>query len=193
MPRLTHIVNVNKSGMVTSFASGKTEKNFYDAICNGKYELESSESKSQLEKRSQGGTVNDPTTRRSSRSDAMEDDNNDDDGARSQDVIRPPVEDIACIDGNSAASGVEGVASAENPFGVKAPPHDMFYSMLSFVCFGPLTTNFSATLAFGTPLTQTVAERKKNLRAAQCLKEMERRDAERSAGHAREMNMLNSD
>ena len=35
LPRLSHIVNDDKSGMVTNFASGKSKKNFYDALLNG--------------------------------------------------------------------------------------------------------------------------------------------------------------
>jgi hypothetical protein len=134
------------------------------------YELESSESKSSLEKRSQGL--------------AKEDDSNYDDGDRSDGVILPPVEDIACVDGDSLAGD-----TADNTLGVKAPSHYIFYGMFSFICFGPLSTNFSATLAFGTPLTQTVAERKENSRAAQRLKEIEHRDVERSIGLARGMDM----
>jgi hypothetical protein len=54
---------------------------------------------------------------------------------------------------------------------------------------GPLTKNFSSTLAFGTLLSQTPAERKENLCAAQRIKEAESRDAEHSIGHRCGLNM----
>jgi hypothetical protein len=72
LPHLTRIVNVDKTGMVTSFASGKTEKNFYDAICNGMYVMEVAEKKSKH--------GNDPI------SEMLEDDREDD--AVRLDVIR---------------------------------------------------------------------------------------------------------
>jgi hypothetical protein len=84
---------------------------------------------------------------------------------------------------------VEGDASLDNPFAVTAPRQYMFYGMLSFVCFGPLTANFSVTLAFGTPLSQTPKGQKENSCAAQRMKEAERRDAEHSVGHGQGMNM----
>ena len=61
--------------------------------------------------------------------------------------------------------------------------------MLSFVCFGPLTANFSVTIAFGIPLSQTPREWKENLCAVQQMKEAECRDAEHSVGHGQVMNM----
>ena len=97
--------------------------------------------------------------------------------------------DIAFNNGDSAASGVEGDASSDNPFGVTAPRQYMFYGMLSFVCFGPLTANLSVTLAFGTPLSQTPAEWKENSCAAQPMKEAEHRDAEHYVGQGQGMNM----
>ncbi len=47
MPWLSHIVTVDKSGMVTNFARGKNEKNFYEAISNGMYSLDLMEKKKQ--------------------------------------------------------------------------------------------------------------------------------------------------
>jgi hypothetical protein len=66
----------------------------------------------------------------------------------------------------------------------------VFYGLFSFVCFGPLTENFSATLAFGTPpLLQTLADRKEKSRNAQCNDERQRRDSEREVGHKQGMTM----
>ncbi len=66
-----------------------------------------------------------------------------------------------------------------------APKGYMFYGLHSFVCFGPLTTNFSATLAFGAPLSLSPSERKNNARAAQHKKESECREVEQSVGAER--------
>ena len=41
--RLSNIVTVDRTGLITSIASGKTEKNFYDAITNGMYAMEISD------------------------------------------------------------------------------------------------------------------------------------------------------
>ena len=43
MSRMSNIVTVDRTGLITSIASGKTEKNFYDAITNGMYAMEISD------------------------------------------------------------------------------------------------------------------------------------------------------
>ncbi len=48
---------------------------------------------------------------------------------------------------------VDDAFSSNNPFGVTAPPDYIFYGKLSFMCFGPLSDHFSATLALGAPLS----------------------------------------
>ena len=42
---LAHIVTLNKTGIVVSFASGKGEQNLYDELLNGMYCLEVGEKK----------------------------------------------------------------------------------------------------------------------------------------------------
>jgi hypothetical protein len=70
-----------------------------------------------------------------------------------------------------------------------APRGYMFYGLHSFVCFGPLTTHFAATLAFGAPLSLSPSERKNNARAAQRKKESECREVERSVGAKRGLSL----
>ncbi len=77
------------------------------------------------EKKSKRGTVDDTI------SEVMEDDQDND--AACSNVMRT-AGDITFNDGDSAASGVEGDALLDNPFGVTAPGQCMFYGMLSFVC-----------------------------------------------------------
>ena len=43
VPRLSNIVTVDRTGLITSIASGKNEKNFHDAITNGMYAMEISD------------------------------------------------------------------------------------------------------------------------------------------------------
>jgi hypothetical protein len=74
---------------------------------------------------------------------------------------------------------------SNNPFGVTAPPDYIFYGTFSFICFGPLSDHFSATLALGAPLSQTAAQRKENSRAMLRKKESERKGVVRSIGEDR--------
>jgi hypothetical protein len=39
LPRLSHIISVDKTAIITNFASGKMEKNFYDKMYNGMYSI----------------------------------------------------------------------------------------------------------------------------------------------------------
>ena len=109
MPRVSHIVNVDKSGMVTNFASGKNEKNFFEAISDGMYSLDLKEKKKE---------------------ELQESDQEDNVGESLQ---IQHAGDIA-FDTDNSSSGLEGEISSSRPFGVKAPPRYVFYGLFSFVC-----------------------------------------------------------
>ena len=158
-------VTVDKSGMVTNFVSGKNEKNFYEAISNGIYSLDLMEKK---------------------KKEVQESDQ--EDGVEGSLQIQCAGE--IALETDNSSSGLEGETSLSKLFGVKAPPHYVFYGLFNFVCFGPLTEKISKTLAFGTPpLLQTPADRKENSRNAQRRNEHQQRDAEREVGHERGMTM----
>jgi hypothetical protein len=78
--------------------------------------------------------------------------------------------DNAAEDGDADEEG--SVVAAQSGY--------IFYGLFNFICFGPLTEHFSATLAFGALVLQSPSQRKNNARAAQRAKESEHRDAEHS-------------
>jgi len=160
--RLSSIVTVDRTGLVTSIASGKTEKIFYDAITNGMYAMEMTPDKD--------------ATKVVDIDEITGDDGNGEAGS-TIDNIGDIALDVGGVDDNELSSN--------NPFGVTAPPGYVFYGKFTFICFGPLSDHFSATLAFGAPLSQTVAQRKENSRAMLCKKESERKDVVRLIGEER--------
>jgi len=165
--RLTNIVTVDRTGLITSFASGKTEQNFYDAVTNGMYAMEISDKPAKVAEANcldiddvadlTGGAYGEAGT-------TMD---------NSGDIAL----DFCGVDVDAGSSN--------NPFGVTAPHDYIFYGKFSFICFGPLTDHFSATLALGAPLSQTAAQRKENSRAALRKKESERKNVDRSIGEER--------
>ena len=60
---------------------------------------------------------------------------------------------------NNAAE--DGDADEEEDV-VAAPSGYIFYGLFSFVCFGPLTKHFSATLVFDAPVSQSPSQRMNN-------------------------------
>ena len=162
--RLSSIVTVDRTGLVTSIASGKTEKNFYDAITNGMYAMEMTPDRDATKvvdiDEITGG-----------------DDANGEAGSQIQNTGDIALDIGGVLDDDELSSN--------NPFGVTAPPGYVFYGKFTFICFGPLSDHFSATLALGAPLSQTAAERKENSRAMLRKKESERKDVVRSIGEER--------
>ena len=158
LPRLSDIVTLDRTGMVQSFASGKNEKNLYDALLDGMYAMEVREKKKSS------------------------------DGINNGTLLDSDVE----VDTTSTIAATGDIAvddSVEDELNNVPPKGYMFYGFHSFVCFGPLTTHFSATLALGAPLALSPSERKNNARAAQRKKEIECREAERSVGAERGLSL----
>jgi hypothetical protein len=169
VPRISNIVTVDRTGLITSIASGKTEKIFYDAITNGMYAMEISDKDATTKVVAEANSLVD-----------IDDFTGDDCHGEAGSTIDNSGDialDICGVYDNEFLSN--------NPFGVTAPPDYIFYGKFSFICFGPLSDHFSATLALGAPLSQTAAQRKENSRAMLRKKESELKDVVRSIGKDR--------
>jgi hypothetical protein len=73
--------------------------------------------------------------------------------------------------------------------GVIAPEGFTYLGKLSFLCFGPTSKYFAATLAMGEQSNRTVEERKEGSRKAQRKVNMERANTDREVGIDRGMTM----
>ena len=167
VPKLSpRIVSIDKSCAVIGYASGHNEQSFMQLIDNGMFNMD------------EAIVV-----------DGCEGSDDDNEVLGSVSKMGMPIsrEDI---DGDVPAEENSIKTTEWDPFlrgSVMAPEGFTYLGKLSFLCFGPTSKFFAATLAMGGQSNHTVAERKEGSRKAQRKVNTERADTDREVGIDRGM------
>ena len=169
VPKLSpRIVSIDKSCAVIGYASGHNEQSFMQLIDNGMFNMD------------EAIVV-----------DGCEGSDDDNEVLGSVSKMGMPIsrEDI---DGDVPAEENSIKTTECDPFlrgSVMAPEGFTYLGKLSFLCFGPTSKFFAATLAMGGQSNRTVAERKEGSRKAQRKVNTERANTDREVGIDRGMTM----